>query len=72
MKYLRCKNVPLRNTNKQVIKDKDFESAYSRTIELNCGEFLVPGKNCIVRLKNKTQYITCKECKQIKRRKYAI
>lgn len=45
---------------------------FKRWICKNCGEFLIPGKNCIVRLKNKTRYITCKGCKTKKRTKYAV
>ncbi|MFA5303557.1 MAG: ribonuclease P protein component 4 [Candidatus Nanoarchaeia archaeon] len=45
---------------------------YKRWICKGCGEYLIPGKNCLVRLKNKTRYITCKECKTIKRFNYAI
>jgi ribonuclease P protein subunit RPR2 len=43
---------------------------YKRLICKGCGEYLVPGKNCTVRLKNKVKYITCNECKTIKRFNY--
>jgi len=45
---------------------------YKRWICKRCGEFLIPGRNCTVRLKDKTQYITCKECNTKKRLQYAI
>ncbi len=35
----------------------------------NCGEYLIPGKNCIVRINNNMRYITCLSCKGIKRLK---
>lgn len=44
---------------------------YKQWICKGCGEYLVPGKNCTVRLSNKIRYVTCKECKSIKRFKYA-
>jgi ribonuclease P protein subunit RPR2 len=34
-----------------------------------CGECLVPGRNCTVRINNKIRYITCLGCKAIKRLK---
>jgi len=45
---------------------------YKRWICKGCGEYLNPGTNCTVRLKNKTRYITCKGCTTIKRFNYAI
>ena len=44
---------------------------YKRWFCKNCNAFLIPGKNCTVRLKNKVRYVTCKECGEIKRFIYA-
>jgi len=40
---------------------------YKRWICKNCGEYLIPGKNCTVRLKNKLRIVTCKACGKIER-----
>ncbi|VVB75769.1 Ribonuclease P protein component 4 [Candidatus Tiddalikarchaeum anstoanum] len=44
---------------------------YKRWMCKGCNAYLVPGKNCTVRLKNKVRYVTCTECKEVKRFNYA-
>lgn len=45
---------------------------HKRWICKQCGDYLVPSKNCTIRLKNKIRYVTCKECGKVKRFQYAI
>jgi ribonuclease P protein subunit RPR2 len=44
---------------------------FKRWICKECGEYLIPGRNATVRLKNKIRYVTCKSCGKIKRFQYS-
>ena len=35
----------------------------------NCGEYLIPGRNCLVRINKGMRRITCSDCRAIKRLK---
>lgn len=44
---------------------------FKRWMCRECSAYLMPGKNCTVRLKNKIRYVTCKECGAVRRFQYA-